>query len=340
MRDVLPTLERWIAEGRRAAMATVVTVDRSAPREPGSVMAVSDAGEVVGSVTGGCVEPAVYQQAEEVLGGAAPRMATYGYADDEAFEVGLPCGGNVGIFVEPMEPGLVAEVAAAVREERPVAYLTTISGPETGNPRIVSAADAPADEADAAARPLLALGQSGVVTVGGDEVFVSSFVPRPAMYVFGAIDFASALCTVGKFLGYRVTVCDPRAIFVTPERFPDADELVSEWPHEFLAHAPVDERTAVCVLTHDAKFDVPALRAALATPARYIGAMGSRRTTARRREKLLEEGVPEEQLDRVHAPIGLPIASRTPEEVAVAIGAEIVSVANRASRKESVAART
>ena len=304
MRDVLPTLERWISDGRRAAMATVVTVDRSAPREPGSVMAVSETGEVVGSVTGGCVEPAVYAQAEEVLQGAAPRMATYGYADDEAFEVGLPCGGNVGIFVEPMEPDLVRQVGAAVREERPVAYLTTIGGAVTGNPRVVAAEGEPADEVEAAARPLLRLGESGVVTVGDDEVFVSSFVPRPAMYVFGAIDFASGLCTVGKFLGYRVTVCDPRAIFVTPQRFPDADELVTEWPQEFLAQAPVDERTAICILTHDAKFDVPALRAALATPARYIGAMGSRRTTERRREKLIEEGVGEEQLERVHAPIG------------------------------------
>jgi xanthine dehydrogenase accessory factor len=340
LRDVLPTLQRWIGEGRRAALATVVTVDRSAPREPGSVMAVSDAGEVVGSVTGGCVEPAVYQQAEEVLAGAPARMATYGYADDEAFEVGLPCGGNVGIFVEPMDPALVGAVAAAVRDERPVAYLTTIAGPQTGNPRVVAADEEPADAADAAARPLLALGQSGVVTAGDEQVFVSSFVPRPAMYVFGAIDFASALCTVGRFLGYRVTVCDPRAIFVTPQRFPDADELVSEWPHEFLARAPVDGRTAVCVLTHDAKFDVPALKAALATPARYIGAMGSRRTTARRREKLIEQGVAESELERIHAPIGLPIASRTPEEVAIAIGAEIVSVANRAPRKEHVAART
>jgi xanthine dehydrogenase accessory factor len=151
------------------------------------------------------------------------------------------------------------------------------------------------------------------------------------MYVFGAIDFASSLATVGRFLGYRVTVCDPRAIFVTPERFPDADELVIEWPHEFLARVPVDERTAICVLTHDDKFDVPALRAALATPARYIGAMGSRRTTERRRARLMELGVAEEELDRIHAPIGLAIASRTPEEVAVAIGAQIVAVANRAA---------
>ncbi len=330
MRDVLPTLERWARDGVRVALATVVGVDRSAPREPGSVMAVSETGEVAGSVTGGCVEPAVYLHAEEVLAGGPPRMSSYGIVDDEAFEVGLPCGGNVNIFVEPMDPATVIQVASAVREERPVAYLTTVGGEPLGGPRVISREGDAADDVEAAARPLLTLGQSGVVEVGGHEVFVSSLVPRPAMYVFGAIDFASALATVGHFLGYRVTVCDPRAIFVTPERFPDADELVIEWPHEFLARAPVDERTAVCVLTHDDKFDVPALQAALATPARYVGAMGSRRTTERRRARLLELGVAEEELERIHAPIGLSIASRTPEEVAVAIGAQVVAVANRA----------
>ena len=335
MRDVLPTLERWVATAARGAVRRWCGVDRSAPREPGSVMAVSETGEVVGSVTGGCVEPAVYLHAEEVLAGGPARMATYGIVDEEAFEVGLPCGGNVSIFVEPMDPAAVMQVAAAVRDERPVAYLTTVGGEPLGGSRVISRAGEAADDAEAAARPLLALGESGVVDAGGREVFVSSFVPRPAMYIFGAIDFASSLATVGRFLGYRVTVCDPRAIFVTPERFPDADELVIEWPHEFLARAPVDERTAICVLTHDDKFDVPALRAALATPARYIGAMGSRRTTERRRERLMELGVAEDELDRIHAPIGLSIASRTPEEVAVAIGAQIIAVANRAGTPAS-----
>ncbi len=330
MRDVLPTLEEWVRAGRRAALGTVVGVERSAPRLPGSVMAVSDESVVAGSVTGGCVEPAVFIQAEEVLAGGPPRLATFGFVDDEAFDVGLPCGGTVHVFIEEMRPDLIEEIATAVREERPVAYLTTIEGDHLGEPRVVGREGEPADAVEAAARPLLALGESGAVEVDGAKVFVSSLVPRPAMYIFGAIDFASALATVGHFLGYRVTVCDPRAVFVTPARFPDADELVTEWPHEFLAHAPVDERTAICVLTHDSKFDVPALTAALRTPARFIGAMGSRRTTERRRERMLADGVPLEDLDRIHAPIGLPIGSRTPEEVAVAIGAEIVAVANRA----------
>ena len=219
----------------------------------------------------------------------------------------------------------------AIRSERPVAYVTTVGGDRLGEQRLIGREGEPADEIEAAARPLLALGESALVTVGDDEVFVSSLVPRPAMYIFGAIDFASALATVGRFLGYRVTVCDPRALFITPARFPDADELVTEWPHEFLAHAPVDERTAICVLTHDEKFDVPALQVALSTPARFIGAMGSRRTTERRRARLAEEGMSEDDLARIHAPIGLSIASRTPEEVAIAIGAQIVAVTNRAA---------
>ena len=331
MRDVLPTVEGWIRDGRRVAVCTVVRVERSAPRAPGSVMAVSDTGEVAGSVTGGCVESALYVETGEVLAGGPPRLATFGIVDDEAFEVGLPCGGTVHVFIEMLDPELLARIATAVRDERPIAYLTTIAGEHLGKPRLVTRDGDPADESEAAARSLLTLGESAIVPVGDDEVFVSSLVPRPAMYIFGAIDFASALATVGRFMGYRVTVCDPRALFITPARFPDADELVTEWPHDFLAHAPVDERTAICVLTHDEKFDVPALRVALTTPARFIGAMGSRRTTDRRRAKLLEEGVSEEDLARIHAPIGLSLGSRTPEEVAIAIGAQIVAVVNRAA---------
>ena len=331
MRDVLPTLEAWVGDGRRVAICTVVRVERSAPRLPGSVMAVSDTGEVAGSVTGGCVESALYLQTEEVLAGGPPRLAAFGIVDDEAFDVGLPCGGTVHVFIEMLDPAILARVAEAIRSERPVAYVTTVGGDRLGEQRLIGREGESADEIEAAARPLLALGESALVTVGDDEVFVSSLVPRPAMYIFGAIDFASALATVGRFLGYRVTVCDPRALFITPARFPDADELVTEWPHEFLAHAPVDERTAICVLTHDEKFDVPALQVALSTPARFIGAMGSRRTTERRRARLAEEGMSEDELARIHAPIGLSIASRTPEEVAIAIGAQIVAVTNRAA---------
>jgi xanthine dehydrogenase accessory factor len=342
VKDVLETLERWSQDGVRVATATVVETERSAPRDPGAVLAVSETGAVAGSVTGGCVEPAVYEEAQAVLAGGPPRLVTYGIADDEAFEVGLPCGGTVHIFVDSLDPALVAPIADAIRAERPVALAVKVSGVHAGEKQLVFG-DAPGgDEIAARAQELLARGETGFVATGENEqVFVSSFAPRPDMYVFGAIDHASALARIGRFLGYRVTVCDARAKFVTPERFPDVDELVAKWPDDFLAGAPIDERTAICVLTHDDKFDVPILKIALASPAGYVGAMGSRRTTERRNERLRAEGVTDEELARVHAPIGLPIGSRTPEEVAVAIAAEIISVFNekrpRVSGKAAVA---
>ncbi len=320
MRDVLDTLERWVADGLRVATATVIRTERSAPREPGAVLAVSERGEVAGSVTGGCVEPAVYEEAREVLAGGAPRLRAYGIADEEAFEVGLPCGGTVHIFVDALDPELVAPIAADVRAEKPIALAITLTGPEAGAKRLVR----PGDEDEASA--LLARGETGVVYAEGEQVFISSFAPRPRMYVFGAIDHAAAVARIGRFLGYRVTVCDARARFVTPERIPDVDELVVEWPDRFLARAPVDERTAIVVLTHDHKFDVPLLKVALGTPAAYIGAMGSRRTTEERAALLREQGVSEDELVRIHAPIGLDLGARTPQEVAVAVAAELIAV--------------
>jgi xanthine dehydrogenase accessory factor len=320
MKDVLSTLERWTRENLRVATATVVKTERSAPRDAGAVLAVSERGEVAGSVTGGCVEPAVYREAEEVLAGGAPRLKTYGIADDEALEVGLPCGGTVHIFVDALDPGLVAPLAEAIRAEQPIALEVTLSGDDAGAKRLVRAGD------DGPAGELLARGETGLAKIAGEQIFVSSFAPRPRMYIFGAVDHAAAVAELGRFLGYHVTVCDARAKFTTPERFPDVDELAVDWPDRFLSQAVVDERTAIIVLTHDHKFDVPLLRIALQTNAGYIGAMGSRRTTDERERRLRDEGVTDEQLTRVHAPIGLRLGARTPEEVAVAIAAELVSV--------------
>ena len=326
MKDILETLERWTAEGLRVATATVVRTERSAPRDPGAVLAVSERGEVAGSVTGGCVEPAVYEEAREVLAGGVPRLKTYGIADEEAFEVGLPCGGTVHIFVDALDPELVAPVAEAIREERPIAIETAISGSEIGTKRLVLDS------------VLLARGENGIVETDDGGVFVNSFAPRPNMYVFGAVDHANAVAEIGRFLGFRVTVCDARAKFVTRDRFPNVDELVVEWPDRFLSQAPIDERTAICVLTHDHKFDVPLLKVALGSPAGYIGAMGSRRTNEERAERLKAEGITDEQLARIKAPIGLDIGSRTPNEVAVAVAAEIVSTFSPSRRKQAVAA--
>jgi xanthine dehydrogenase accessory factor len=312
MRDILDTLERWTAEGRRVATATVVATERSAPRDPGAVLAVSDAGEVAGSVTGGCVEPAVYEEARDVLAGGVPRLLTYGIADEEAFEVGLSCGGTVHIFVDLLDAALLRELSDAIAADRPVGFAVTVAGPRIGDKRLVEDATTTA-----------------LVELDGERAFVMSFAPPPRMYVFGAVDHAAAVARVGRFLGYHVTVCDARARFVTSERFPDVDELVVDWPDRFLAAAQVDERTAIVVLTHDHKFDVPLLEVALRTKAGYVGAMGSRTTTEEREAKLRAAGVTEAELARLYAPIGLPIGGRTPEEVAVAIAAELVAVTRR-----------
>ncbi len=230
----------------------------------------------------------------------------------------------------------------ALAEQSPVAIATVIGGPGAGGKILVSPDDhvgtAGNEDLDRAiveaARGMLEGGVTGTRHYGPQgqrrmddvEVFIQSFAPPPAMYVFGAIDFASAVARIGKFMGYRVTVCDARPVFATRERFPTADEVVVAWPDEFLKTAEVDKRTVICVLTHDPKFDVPVLKAALETEAGYIGAMGSRRTHDKRTARLLEEGVPEEALERISSPIGLDIGARTPEETAVAIAAEIIAL--------------
>jgi xanthine dehydrogenase accessory factor len=317
VRDLLPTLARWHADGRRVALATVVERRGSAPRDPGAALALNDLGEIAGSVTGGCVEPSVIREAQAVLAGEPARLREYGIADADAFEVGLACGGTVGILVAPLDTSLVPALRAAVEADRPVALTLAASGAGLGAQTLV-------EEPAGAVATLVDAGESALAELDGEAVFVHALTPRPALYVFGAIDHAAALTRVGRLLGYRVTVCDARAAFVTRERFPDADELVVEWPDRFLARAPVDARTAICVLTHDEKFDVPALLAAVETPAVYIGAMGSRKTTAEREERLRAAGLDDAAIGRIHAPIGLALGARTPEEVAVAIGAELV----------------
>jgi xanthine dehydrogenase accessory factor len=330
VRDILPTLARWHADGRRVAIATVVERRGSAPRDPGASLALNDVGEIAGSVTGGCVEPAVIREAQEVLDGGGARLREYGIADETAFQVGLACGGTVGILIAPLDTALLPALARAVEDDRPAALSLVASGARIGVQELHEQPGEPIAR-------LLEAGESALVDVEGEAVFVHALRPRPAMYVFGAIDHAAALARLGKLLGYRVTVCDARAAFVTPERFPEADELAVEWPDRFLRDAPVDTGTVICVLTHDEKFDVPVLIAALETPAVYIGAMGSKVTTADREERLRAEGVDDAGLGRIHAPIGLAIGARSPEEVAVAIGAEIVEATALARRRAAVA---
>ena len=352
MRDILEPVLKWWTSGETVGLATVVRTFSSAPREPGAALAVSAGGEVVGSVSGGCVEGATYELATSVMASGQPVLQRYGISDDDAFSVGLTCGGIIDIFVEPVSKerfAELAEVAAAVQAGEPVAIATVIDGPgRTGARRIIWPANRAPDAAkgtlgsgdrldqavDDDARGMLAQGVTGVRRYGPEGerrlddlgVFVQSFAPPPRMLVFGAIDFAAAVARAGKFLGYRVTVCDARPVFATAARFPEADEVITEWPHRYLSRITVDERTVICVLTHDPKFDVPLLEVALRTPAAYIGAMGSRRTHDDRLARLQEAGLTDAELARLRSPIGLDLGARTPEETAVAIAAELIQL--------------
>ena len=351
MRDILDQIGKWWDAGEAFGLATVVQTFSSAPREPGAALAVAADGEVVGSVSGGCVEGAVYELSGEVSASGQPVLQRYGVSDDTAFSVGLTCGGIIDIFVEPISRENYPEfgaIAEAVRDQQPVAVATVIAGPgQVGARRIIwpsgyqagangsLGSGARLDQAvDDDARGMLAQGLTGVRRYGPDgerrlddlSVFVQSFAPPPRMLVFGAIDFAAAVARIGKFLGYRVTVCDARPVFATSARFPDADEVITEWPHRYLTRISTDERTVICVLTHDPKFDVPVLEVALRAPAAYIGAMGSRRTHSDRLDRLREAGLSEDELARLRSPVGLDLGARTPEETAVAIAAELIQL--------------
>ncbi|MDX2642886.1 XdhC family protein [Streptomyces sp. PA03-1a] len=347
MLDIADELDRWSAQGRPFAVATVVTVGGSAPRQPGAALAVDAEGTAVGSVSGGCVEGAVYELCQEVLETGEPVLQRFGYSDDDAFAVGLTCGGVIDIFVQRIVPGaqpqLTAALAAASRGEA-AAVARVVAGPAglPGRTLLVrpggsyegTLGDPDLDRTAAAeAHALLDAGRTATVNIGADgsrcgeplTLLVEVATPPPRLLVFGAIDFAAALVRVGTFLGYRVTVCDARPVFATARRFPEADEVVVEWPHRYLERTPVDGRTVVCVLTHDAKFDVPLLERALRMPVAYVGAMGSRRTHEQRLARLRETGLGESELARLHSPIGLDLGARTPEETALSIAAEIVA---------------
>ncbi|GAA2789720.1 XdhC family protein [Kribbella solani] len=412
MRDVLDRLLTWWKAGESVAVGTVVATFESAPRPPGAVMLVGPGAEAVGSVSGGCVEGAVYQLGEEILASGKPVLQRYGVSDESAFAVGLTCGGIIDVFVERVDrtsfPEL-AEVAADIAEGRPVAVATVVAHPDptrlgrrliihpdnaAGTPnseRPHSTGGTPSSEEPGAvggtvgsegsggaggglgsergrgfggslgsegsggvggslgseraddavlddARGLLANGRTETLEYGPDgqrrgegmRVFVSSYAPVPRLLVFGAIDFAAAVARIGSFLGYRVTVCDARAVFATASRFPSADEVIVDWPHRYLsgeaAAGRIDDRTVICLLTHDPKFDVPLLEVALRLPPlAYIGAMGSRRTHDDRLKRLREAGLTETELARLSSPIGLDLGARTPEETAVSIAAEFIA---------------
>ncbi|MEU1643405.1 XdhC family protein [Micromonospora zamorensis] len=373
--DVFDEAHRRCHAGEPVALATVVATWHSAPQPPGATMLVAADGTVTGSVSGGCVEADLYERARRVLTTGAPELIRYGISDDDAYAVGLTCGGVLDVFVERVDPGVLPgldAVAAARRAAQPAAVVTCVAADAGGAPNdaenplggnspgtpptdparrlgrrlvltggqhsIGSLGDDRLDDAASAdALGLLAAGHSGMLRYGysgqrrgsGVSLFVTAYATPPRMIVFGAIDFAAAVARIGAFLGYRVTVCDARPVFTTVRRFPEADEVVVQWPHRYLRTevdaGRVDERTVVCVLTHDPRFDVPLLELALRHPLAYVGAMGSRRTHDDRLKLLGEAGLTDAQLARLASPIGLDLGGRTPEETAVSVAAQIVA---------------
>ncbi|MFI6309712.1 XdhC family protein [Nocardia fusca] len=357
MLNIADTLGNWCREGRNFVVATVVGVSGSAPLPPGTSLAVDADGHAVGSVSGGCVEAAVYQTCTELLARGGPAIRTrFGYTDSDAFAVGLTCGGEIDILMHRIDPAVRPHLLAATQDwqaERPTAVVQIADGPtellgrtlyvpdHADHPRALLNGEALSDSGTdrallAHARARLRAGGSGRIELGGPgkdcaeplTALVHHRPSRPRMLIFGAVEFAAALSEVARFLGYRVTVCDARETFCTPDRFPHADEMVLDWPHRYLSSTELDTRTVICVLTHDPKFDIPLLAAALRLPVAYVGAMGSRRTHQNRLTSLREAGLSPVELARLHSPIGLDLGAGTPVETAISIAAEIIATAN------------
>lgn len=382
MAELEQTLLTWLQTGRRFAVAIVVETWSSAPRPAGAMMAVAADGQAVGSLSGGCVESAAHELALEVLSTGQARLAHYGTSDDEAFAVGLSCGGQIQALVIPVIDEAttlpLAGYLRALEDSRPAALALELpvirETPDEDGVGAAGTADA-GDTGDYAGRMLfieptgtspvgeaahewrtsgtfghprldehvitdagamIAQGRSGVREYdstgkrlgAGTRIFVTTSVPPARLVIFGAIDYAAALSKLGRFLGYQVTVCDARPIFATPERFPDAHEVIVSWPHRYLSEeiraGKIDGSTVIAVLTHDLKFDVPVLLEAARSDAGYIGALGSRRTHTLRVEALTQAGADSAEIERIHGPIGLDLGARSPEATAVSIFAEVL----------------
>ncbi len=340
MREVLSDLEKWQQAHEQIALATLVRVRGSAPRLPGARMCVTRSGRMAGSVSGGCVENDVFEHAMQVLDSGQPRLTTYGITDEIGLQVGLSCGGSIDVLIEPFIAAEAWEATRqAVADQRPAALCiglapVTLLGRKLAvrpDGTTAGSIDRAVDgEVGAAARELLATGGTRILAVPwqGQEarIYIEAFPPPPRLFIVGATHIAAVLCRMAKGLGFRVIVIDPRGLYATRERFPDADELLTEWPHAVLDGANLDAFSYVVVLTHDPKFDVPTLATALRSQARYIGVMGNRRTFAHRKARLIEQGFGEAEVSRIRAPIGLDLGGRTPDEMALAILAEMTAV--------------
>lgn len=343
MRDIAPALSEWLHRGHPVALATVIRTWGSAPRRAGAKMAIGPEGHTAGSVSGGCVEGAVIQAGLEVLASGVPRRLQFGVADETAWEVGLACGGKLEIFVEVLRPDHFWFLAQAQANDSAAGSLTVIEGPPGTLGRKISlrkgtnSASMGDDLGPGALRTLEEAVASG--TPGGKiiedspfgplDAFADVFLPQPSLVVVGGVHVAQALTRLASVLGYRTTVVDPRRTFATRDRFPDVDRLIPMWPEKAFAELTLTPSSAIAILTHDTKIDDPALLSAIRSPAFYIGALGSMETQAKRRRRLLEAGASERELSRLHAPIGISIGAQEPEEIALAIMAEVVSARRR-----------
>jgi xanthine dehydrogenase accessory factor len=328
IRDIAADVDRWRSEGKDVALATVVRTWGSGPRGPGAKMALTKDARITGSVSGGCVESAVVEEGRKVLETGTPKLLRFGVTDEDAWDVGLSCGGTIEVFVEPLTDGTYEPLRRAFEEERAIAKVTVITGEQLGETLVVD--DDASDESAMAeaARRALDSGRSEQVSVDDAEVFVDVELPPPLLVMVGGVHVAVALTSMADTLGYRTVVVDPRGVFGSDERFPHVGELVREWPDKALRQLAINRSTAVATLTHDPKLDDPALEVALPSQAFYVGALGSKRTHEKRRRRLLERGVSEDELSRLHAPIGISIGSRSPEEIALSVMAQIVATRN------------
>lgn len=333
MRDLIQDYDRLTAAGERPGRAVVTSVWGSAPRPEGASMLATKGGVMAGSVSGGCVEGATATEIAAAIERGTPRLVTFGVSDEKAWEVGLACGGTIKVLVEP---AVRPEVLAAARGPGGEVIATVVDGAGAGTWARVREDGTTAgpltagDDLASAALDALRRERSGTVALetpaGQATVFLEVFPRRPRLVVFGGVHIATALVPLARLLGYRTIVADGRQAFLTRERFPDADELILAWPEEAFERIGLDAGCYVCILSHDPKFDEPALRLALRSPAAYIGAIGSRKTQAKRRDWLRKEGFGEADIARVHGPIGLELGGRTPAETALAILAEMTAV--------------
>jgi xanthine dehydrogenase accessory factor len=313
MRDVMTEVKAWLESGDPVAVATVISTWGSAPRPAGSRMAISQSGKIAGSVSGGCLEGEVFEQAQAVLKGKPAGLFHYGVSDDLAWTVGLSCGGEVDVLVEPLAQ-VHRELIAALDAERPVVLKTDV-GPTPGARELLTTADPAVPGLLDREKP-----------VSQDGVFLEPFPRPPELFIFGGSHVAIPLTRLASALGFRVTVVDARSKFADQERFPEARRVIKAWPDEVLKDLPMDGSTYVVILTHDPKFDDPTITAALRGRPRYIGAIGSKKTHRDRVARLIKAGVNPSEIERVHAPIGLDLGARTAEETALAILAQMVAV--------------